>query len=54
MENNIPHLRKDSADGPYQYAGKDIVYFFDIQKDQHATLQGGYHQNRCPLRISGK
>lgn len=49
MENNIPHLRKDSADGPYQYAGKDIVYFFDIQKGSTRYPARGLPPEQMPI-----
>ena len=48
-KNNIPHLRKDSADGPYQYAGKDIVYFFDIQKGSTRYPARGLPPEQMPI-----
>lgn len=49
MENNIPHLRRDSADGPFRYAGKDIVYFFEIEKGSPRYPAKGLSPEQMPV-----
>ena len=49
MENYIPHLRRDSADGPFQYAGKNIVYFFEIEKGATRYPARGLSPEQMPI-----
>ena len=54
MENYIPHLRRDSADGPFQYAGKTSFTFRNRERSDSLPGKRVISRNKCLLRISNR